>query len=484
MNTGRQSLPAKRVLAAALVSFCTLIGFAMPLAAHARTTSGNGVTGGAPGVVAADGAVGQVSLLVGQARALSAGGAWRNLQRGAPIRVGDRIETQAGGHVHVQFVDGGRMSVRPSSRLVIEDYTAPDPARPGTGAIRFQLEEGVVRSITGRWGESARDRFRLNTPLAAIGVKGTDFAVRSQSDRTEASVYTGAIVVANRVAGCAAAVGPCGNGTEQLLTATMRGQMVELSKNQPAPQLVPAVDLLAQSARSALPLMARSGGEPASIGSTTTTAGASTPSASTNTPPANAGGDAAARPALTESIAANVVRQAVAPPVIEDMVWLRPRPQAAAGDTLSRVYSAAEAAGRRPTVGSLDYTLFSAGTPFSANTVIAGGETVANFRLGGASASLVSSEGKTLEGVQVGAGSLRLDFTRQLFSTSLVLSSALLGQTDLTASGQITSAGYFFSLSDLLFLAGAVNGNAKEAGYFFEKRVDPGVVRGITLWGR
>jgi hypothetical protein len=229
--------------------------------------------------------------------------------------------------------------------------------------------------------------------------------------------------------------------------------------------------------------MARTGGEPANIGSSTT-AGAAAPSATTSTTTANAGGDAAARPALTESIAANVARQAVAPPVIEDMVWLRPRAQATIGDTLSRAYSAAEAAGRRPTVGSLDYTLFSAGTPFSANSVIAGGETVANFRLGGASASLVNTEGKTLEAVQVGAGSLRLDFTRQLFSTSLALSSALLGQTDLTASGQITSAGYFFSLSDLLFLAGAVNGNAKEAGYFFEKRVDPGVVRGITLWGR
>ena len=33
-------------------------------------------------------------------------------------------------------------------------------------------------------------------------------------------------------------------------------------------------------------------------------------------------------------------------------------------------------------------------------------------------------------------------------------------------------------------LRGAVTPDGKQAGYLFEKRVTPGVVRGITLWGR
>ena len=37
-----------------------------------------------------------------------------------------------------------------------------------------------MRSITGQWGEAARDRFRLNTPIAAIGVRGTDFIVEQK----------------------------------------------------------------------------------------------------------------------------------------------------------------------------------------------------------------------------------------------------------------------------------------------------------------
>lgn len=438
---------------------------------HARTTNGNGVSNGAPGVAGADGAVGQVSLLVGQARAVSADGRWRVLERGATVHVGDRIETQAGGHVHLQFVDGARMSVRPSSRLLIEDYSAPDAARPGSGAIRFQLEEGVVRSITGRWGESARERFRLNTPLAAIGVKGTDFAVRSLEDRTAASVYTGAIVVSHLDGGCVGTVGPCANGTETLLTATMRGQMVELSKSQPAPQLVPAVDLLAQSARSALPLSAslsRGGGD-------------STPAA----PEAVAKPTGTAeRPALTESLAATAAKQAVAPPVVEQMAWVRPSAAAPQGDSVSKAYSAQVVSDRRATVGNLSYTLYAHSTPFSATNLIAAGESTATLRLAGASAALHGSNGQTLESVQVQAGSLKLDFARRLFNTSLSLASPRLGLDELVASGAITSAGYFFGMGDQHFVAGAVNANGKEAGYLFEKRVDPGVIRGITLWGR
>jgi hypothetical protein len=190
--------------------------------------------------------IGEVTLVIGASRLIGADGAIRDLQRGTGLREGDRIETQGGAQVHVRFVDGGLISVRPGSRLVIEQYSAPaDSSGAAQGAIKFRLEEGVVRSITGAWGEAARHRFRLNTPVAAIGVKGTDFVVRSASETTAATVYTGAIVVAPLTAACAATVGPCVSGAERLLSADMKGQMLELHRSQAAPQLVPAVDLMA-----------------------------------------------------------------------------------------------------------------------------------------------------------------------------------------------------------------------------------------------
>ena len=145
--------------------------------------------------------VGETTLVIGQAQIINANGKSIPVTRGSVIQVGDVIQTEIGGHVHLRFVDGGRVSVRPSSRLQVENYTH-SAQQPQLSAIKFTLQEGVVRSITGSWGESARERFRLNTPLAAIGVKGTDFIVRANADATAATVFSGAIAVAPLQGSC------------------------------------------------------------------------------------------------------------------------------------------------------------------------------------------------------------------------------------------------------------------------------------------
>ena len=56
--------------------------------------------------------VGEATMVIGTARITSALGQSVVADKGAAIRVGDRIETEASGHVHLRFVDGGRVSVR------------------------------------------------------------------------------------------------------------------------------------------------------------------------------------------------------------------------------------------------------------------------------------------------------------------------------------------------------------------------------------
>jgi hypothetical protein len=412
----------------------------------------------------ASSAVGSVSLLVGQAHAITSDGNARKLERGATLHVGDRIETPVSGHVHVQFVDGGRLSVRPMSRLTIEDYAAPQADRPGSGAIRFRLESGVVRSITGQWGEVAKDRFRLNTPLAAIGVKGTDFAVRVEPDKTAAAVYTGAIVMAPMDSGCAATFGPCLNGSERLLTEAMKGQMMELSRSQTTPELVPAVGLLAQSTR-AVPLgvvAAASGTRPVArllLGGLDDT--------------------------VSEALAADTARKAsnVPAPVVTQFQWGR-NANSLAGDTLSRPSGALLAEGARPSVGIFSYTLFTTAAPLAPDAVLGAGESAVSLRLANGYAGLVDIYGQSIETVAITGGRLNLDFARLLFSTTLNLSGTRLGQESLVADGTVSRTGQFYSANGNQLVAGAVTPDGKQAGYLFEKRVTPGVLRGITLWGR
>ena len=454
-----------------------------------------GAAAPAPDIVA------EATMVIGVARLLSADGASQAVDRGTAVRVGDRIETGAGGHVHLRFVDGARLSVRPLSRLQIENYSRSDEQSALT-AIKFRLDEGVVRSITGAWGEAARDRFRLNTPVAAIGVKGTDFVVKSDANNTLASVYTGAIMLTPLSPACSASLGPCLNGSERLLSEDMKGQMLSLDRLQASPQLVPAIDLLAQRAQPVVvaelaPRPERSiKAEPARSETTVEKAVFS----ESRTVEVVAVQVAAATPVVVTPVPV-VVTVTVTPapvvvtpapvvvlpaPVVSQLVWSRLAAVAADGDTISRSFAQASQGGRVGAVGNFAYTLMR-DAPASAKAVLVSADSSANFRLAGSAAQLIWSDRGTdvSDAVRVEKASLSVDFARSTYATALSVASARMGSESLVSSGVVSSAGLLQQQSGNAFVAGAMSLDGKEAGYFFEKSLGAtGQLRGITLWGR
>lgn len=150
------------------------------------------------------------------------------LQRGLSLYEGDVIVTEAGAHVHVRFADGALLSVRPNSRLSIERYSYR-PGQPAENAVKFRLETGTARSITGKAGEEAKDRFRLNTPVAAIGVRGTDFVVATDAASSAVAVNSGSIVVSPIGGVCAReGLGPCAGSLSRELTASTPGTLARI----------------------------------------------------------------------------------------------------------------------------------------------------------------------------------------------------------------------------------------------------------------
>ena len=183
------------------------------------------------GLVAADlstkaVSVGEISLLIGSVIATDGQGAKRILKRGAFVYEKDTIETAAGGHAHLHFIDDGVVSLRPNSRLKIDSYVF-NAQNPDQNSIRLNLESGVLRSISGKATKDAHERFRLNTPITAVGVLGTDFLVRAEAEKMWAAVFSGAIAVAPLDgAGCTTAgLGACANALR--LSAGMGDLMFE-----------------------------------------------------------------------------------------------------------------------------------------------------------------------------------------------------------------------------------------------------------------
>lgn len=131
---------------------------------------------------------------------LAAGESWRQaeagpepLQRQAQVFVGDHLIT-ADGSMTLRMQDNAIVNLQPHSEMIIHAY------RPATGgqaaAIRFELKQGTLRTRTGRIGEDAHHRYRLDTPFAALGIRGTDYTVNLQRDELGVYVHTGAIRLA------------------------------------------------------------------------------------------------------------------------------------------------------------------------------------------------------------------------------------------------------------------------------------------------
>jgi len=400
-------------------------------------------------------AVGEVTLHIGQALVVSASGASAAVRKGSLVHPGDRIETAEGGHVHIRFVDGALVSVRPTSRLVIEDYQY-NPARVAQSLVRFRLEKGVTRAISGAAAEGAKDRFRLNTPLVAIGVRGTDFVVRTQLNQTTATVYQGAIVMAPFGEGCSPkAFGPCGSPTARLLSADMGNMLVEFRTTLAQPELKPLngvkppETLLAADAASALDAV-----------------------------------KPAARPSSVEDVSSALMQEVVrkasdVPPEPAQLAWGRwgAGPLGASDFSVPR---GAARAGRVVTVGNNDFILYRAE---NGSVGLPGGLGNVSFALQQAHAQFTAPS-RDVQPASVEGGSLSIDFSSRQFSTALSLSSAATGKVGLQASGFVRDDGMFGARSATQAVAGATALDGKSVGYLFEKAAAGGTLSGITLWSR
>ncbi|WP_153110915.1 FecR family protein [Propionivibrio limicola] len=175
---------------------------------------------------------------------LSAGPAWLEADgkripatRGQEIEAGQKLLTGNGGHLHVRMKDGGLVAIRPNSELEVQVFEY-DPANPTGGKVRYTLRHGVARSVTGAIGEANKEAFRFNTPVAAIGVRGTDFVAFADATATRVSIKSGAIVVAALGDGCAAeGFGACLDRSITLRAGDNTGH-VEINHNDKTPRLL------------------------------------------------------------------------------------------------------------------------------------------------------------------------------------------------------------------------------------------------------
>ncbi len=149
-------------------------------------------------------AVGEVEFARGVGFAQTPGQVPRTLGKGLPLREGDRLTTSEGASAIIKLDDGTRMTVRPNSEMVMQQYrfkeNAPD------NSMLMQLVRGGFRAVTGLISKNAPDAAKVRTNTATIGIRGTDFDARlcarecgAESTRVQESARPNAVLASAKV---------------------------------------------------------------------------------------------------------------------------------------------------------------------------------------------------------------------------------------------------------------------------------------------
>ena len=165
----------------------------------------------------------------------------RPAQLGQLVTEGQSLATGPDGYLYLQTLDKGFFILRPNSVGQIVTYQI-DPINPANSRIKLELQNGVARHISGEAVKSSRQNFRFNTPVAAVGVRGTDFTVFASQDITRITVFSGGVTVSPLSSACVVSgFGPCDGPASRELFATKTSLMLQVNRGQ-MPVLLPTTE--------------------------------------------------------------------------------------------------------------------------------------------------------------------------------------------------------------------------------------------------
>ena len=133
---------------------------------------------------------GRVNFAIGQVTSIDKDGKQRRLVRGSRINSGDTIKTSRG-RAQLRFSDGGYTSLAPNTEFRIDDYQ--DAEEPSRARSFFSLLKGGLRTITGAIGKLRKKAYRLTTPVATIGIRGTEFVAVYDGEGLTISIGDGIV---------------------------------------------------------------------------------------------------------------------------------------------------------------------------------------------------------------------------------------------------------------------------------------------------
>lgn len=99
------------------------------------------------------------------------------LEVNSQIYEGDRITTGDGANLYILMDDGAEIFLKADSIIKISEYVITSGYDDGSSSI-MDLIRGGLRTITGAIGGSALSNYSVQTGLATIGIRGTEYVIK------------------------------------------------------------------------------------------------------------------------------------------------------------------------------------------------------------------------------------------------------------------------------------------------------------------
>ena len=98
------------------------------------------------------------------------------LEAGSAIERFDIIRTGEASSAQLRFTDETIVAMRAKSRFHVSSYRFTG-ADDGVSEAAFSLLQGGIRTLTGLIGKARPERYRMATPLASVGIRGTAYSL-------------------------------------------------------------------------------------------------------------------------------------------------------------------------------------------------------------------------------------------------------------------------------------------------------------------
>ena len=121
--------------------------------------------------------VGKAIISIGKVFTTNKEGVETKLKRRGKVFEGDTIKVGKKSRLQLRFIDNQLVVLKANTVFRIDEYKFKDKNDNNKSAA-LTLLKGGMRSVTGLIGKSARDKYKVRTPVATMGVRGTHYILQ------------------------------------------------------------------------------------------------------------------------------------------------------------------------------------------------------------------------------------------------------------------------------------------------------------------